>query len=68
MIFGDLVGVKLPDICLTGEGKKRKNLAKEICPDWESNPGPLPDRRAYYRLLHSGGREEENKEIIIIMW
>ena len=24
MIFGDLGGLKLPDICLTGEGKSRK--------------------------------------------
>ena len=26
MIFGDLGGLKLPDICLTGEEKPRKNL------------------------------------------
>ena len=25
MIFGDLVGLKLPDICRTGEEKPRKN-------------------------------------------
>ena len=24
MIFGDFVGLNLPDICLTGEGKPRK--------------------------------------------
>ena len=54
MIFGDLVGLKLPDICLTGEEKPRKNLAQETCPDRRSNPGSLRDTRACYRLLHSG--------------
>ena len=56
MIFGDLGGLKLPDICLTGEEKPRKNLTQESCPDRGSNPGPLRDRRACYRLLHSGGQ------------
>ena len=55
MIFGDLVGLKLPDICLTGEEKPRKNLTQETCSDRESNSGPLRDGRACYRLLHSGG-------------
>ena len=53
MIFGDPVGLKLPDICLTGDEKPRKNLTQETCPDRGSNPGPLRDRRACYRLLHS---------------
>ena len=56
MIFGDLVGLKLPDIHLTGEEKLRKNLSQETCPDRGSNPGPLRDKRACYRLLHSGGQ------------
>ena len=51
MIFGDLVGLKLPDIRLTGE----ENLTQETCPDRGSNPGPLRDKRACYHLLHSGG-------------
>ena len=55
IIFGDLGGLKLPDICLTGEEKPRKNLTKETSPDRGSNPGPLRDRRAWYHLLHSGG-------------
>ena len=38
-IFGDLVGLKLPDIRLTGEKKPRKNLTQETFPDWGSNPG-----------------------------
>ena len=43
MIFGDLGGQKLPDICLTGEEKLRnKNRTQETCPDWGSNSGPLP--------------------------
>ena len=55
MIFGDLVGLKLPDICLTGEQKTPKNLTQETCPARGSNPGPLRDRRACYHLVHSGG-------------
>ena len=55
IIFGDLVGLKLPDIHLTGEEKPRKNLTQETCPDWGSNPGPLRDKRACYHLLYSGG-------------
>ena len=41
MIFGDLVGLKLPDTNLTGEEKPRKNLTQETCPDQGSNPGLL---------------------------
>ena len=48
MIFGDLVGLKLPDICLTGEEKPRKNFTQETCLDRGSNPGPLRDRRACF--------------------
>ena len=58
MMFGDLVGLKLPDICLTGEEKPRKNLTLETCPDRGSNPGPLRDKHACYRLAHSGGHFE----------
>ena len=46
MIFGDLVGLKLPDICLTGEEKPRKNLTHETCRDQGSNPGPQRGRYA----------------------
>ena len=54
MIFGDLGGLKLPDICVTGEEKpKKKN--QETYPDRGSNPGPLHDRRTCYRLAHSSG-------------
>ena len=56
MIFGHLGGLKLPDICLTGEEIPDKNLTQETCPDRGSNPGPLRDRRACYCLTHSGGR------------
>ena len=52
---GNHGGLKFPDICLTGEEKPRKNLTQESCPDRGSNPGPLRDRRACYRLTHSGG-------------
>ena len=65
MMFGDLVGLKLPDICLTGEGKTPKNLTQETCPGRGSNPDPLRDRHACYRLAHRGGRcasEKRNVE------
>ena len=55
MIFGDLEGLKLPDIRLTGEEKPRKTLTQETCPDRGSNPGPLRDKSACYRLFYSGG-------------
>ena len=54
MIFGDLGGLKRPEICLTGE-EKQKKITQEIYPDRGSNPGPLRYRRACYRLPHSGG-------------
>ena len=57
MIFGGLVGLKLPDIRLTGEEKPRKNLTQETCPGQGSNPGPLRDKRACYLLFHSGGQQ-----------
>ena len=51
MIFEELMGLKLPDIRLTGEEKPRKkNLTQETCPDRRSNPGPLRDKRACYHL------------------
>ena len=53
MISGDLMGLKLPDIHLTGEEKLRKNLTQENCPDRVSTPGPLRDRRACYHLFHA---------------
>ena len=61
MIFEDLGGLKVPDICLTGEEKPRKNLTQETCPDRRSNPGPLRDKRACYHLLHSGGLNIKQK-------
>ena len=30
MIFGDLGGLKLPDICLTGDEKPRKNSPRKL--------------------------------------
>ena len=36
-------------------GKTPKNLIQETSPDQVSNPVPLRDRRACYRLLQSGG-------------
>ena len=42
---GDHGGLKLPEVCLRGEEKPRKNLTQETCPDRESNPDPLCDTR-----------------------
>ena len=57
IIFGDPVGLKLPDIHLTGEEKPQKNLTQETCPSRGLNPGLLHDKRACYHLFHSGGRK-----------
>ena len=65
MLFGVLVGLKPPDMCLTGEEISRKVFAQETCPDGGSNPGPLRDRRACYRLLHSGGQEKFKEEAFL---
>ena len=32
IIFGDLGGLKFPDICLTGEEKPRKNSPRKLAP------------------------------------
>ena len=58
MIFGELGGLKLPDICPTGEEKPRKNLTQETYPNRGSNPGPVRDMRACCRLTHSGGPKD----------
>ena len=69
MIFGELRGLKLPDICLTGEEKPRKMLTQETCPDQGSNPGTLHDRHACYHLVHSGGlfiiRAQETRDMLL---
>ena len=67
MIFGDLEGLKLPDVRLTGEEKPRENLTQETCPDRESNPGPLRSKRACYRLLHSGGLQLHGELLLLII-
>ena len=59
MTFGDLGGLKLPDICLTGEEKPQKNLIQGTCPDWGSNP--------VYRLSHSGGLKSRECKLKILM-
>ena len=54
MIFGDLGGLKLPDICLTGEENPEKTSPRKLVPAGDRNSGPLRDRRACYHLPHSG--------------
>ena len=65
MIFRDLGGLKVPDICLIDEEKPQKNLTQETCPNQGSNQGPLHDKRACYRLPHSGGRFEHIKQMTL---
>ena len=72
IIFGDLGGLKLPDICLTGEKNPRKNLSQETCPDRGSNPGPLRDRRAcchnrLKKLSGSGQLSLVNVKIVLML-
>ena len=66
MIFGELVGLTFPDICLTGEETPRKHT-QETCYDRGSNPGPLRDRRSCNRLLNSGGQYTYMNGIIYIV-
>ena len=60
MMFGDLVGLKLPDIRLTGEEKPRKNLIQEACPNRGSNLDPLRDKHACYHLFHNGWHSSQS--------
>ena len=41
IILGDLGGLKLPEIFLTGEEKLRKNFTQEICRDRGLNSARL---------------------------
>ena len=42
MVFGELMGLKLPDICITGEEKPRKNLPRKLVPT-EDRTRDLPN-------------------------
>ena len=48
MIFRDPGGLKLPDICFTGEEKPEKTHPG-TCPDRGSNSGPLRDSENFFR-------------------
>ena len=37
VLFGDCLGLKFSDICLTGEEKLRKYVIQETYPDWGLN-------------------------------
>ena len=60
MIFGDLCGPKVSWHLSYRWEKPPKNLTQETCPNRGSNLGPLRDRRAWYRLFHSGGHVTHN--------
>ena len=53
MIFGDLVGLKLPDILLTGKEKPQKTSSRKFVPTRNRT-----QTRTCYRLLHSGGQQK----------
>ena len=67
MMSGDRLGLKFPDICLMGEEKPQKNLTQETCPDRESNPGPLRERRIRYPLLHNSGYAISTVDINVLV-
>ena len=46
IIFEDFGGLKLPDICVTGEEKPRNKLTQETYPDRGSNPGCMTGAHA----------------------
>ena len=46
MILWDLVGLKFPDICFTGEENPRKSLTQETCPDREDRTRVLTGAHA----------------------
>ena len=54
MIFRDLCEPKASWHLSYRWGKNPENLTQVTCLDRGSNPCPLPDRRACYRLIHSG--------------
>ena len=64
IILGELGGLKLPEICLTGEEKPHKNRIQETCPDRGSNPSPLRDRRACYTARPTAVDSETLMELI----
>ena len=68
MICRDLVGLKLPDICLVDEEKPQKNLTQETCPDQGLNPGPLCDKHSCYCLLYSSGWTQLIKSVVLQPW
>ena len=51
MIFEDLGGLKLPEICLTSEEKPRKNLTQETCPEPGIEPRPAA-RQAHILCMY----------------
>ena len=56
---GDLVSLKLPDICLTGEEKPPEKTSPRNLVWTEDRIRAHRKRRACYRLLYSGGRFKE---------
>ena len=57
MTFGDPVGIKLPDICLTGEDnpEKKKTPRKPVPTGDQTRALLVTDALCYY-LRHSGGQ------------
>ena len=63
---GTFVSLKVSWHLAYGWGKPpKKPLTQETCPDRGSNPGPLRDRRACYRLFHSGGQTINHSTLLV---
>ena len=60
MIFGDLGCLNLPDICLTGEEKPRKNLTQET-----SRPGIEPGPSARQALVLPPGPQRWTRYLVL---
>ena len=57
-MFGDLVGLKLPDIRLTGEEKTpKKTSPRKLVPTGNRTRARCVTSAHFYRLDHSGGRD-----------
>ena len=63
MIFGDLVGLNLPDIRLTGEEKPRKTSPRKLVPTGDRTRARCVTSAHATTLFHSGGRN-----LMLITW
>ena len=60
MIFGELGAESFLTFVLEARKTPGKNPTQETCPNQGSNPGPLRDRRACYRLVDCRNKNERH--------